>query len=125
MANRYVQIIQKKKILYETKTIKNSLDPIWNENFILTCNLNDLMNDPIVIKIMDEDRIGSGKSIGVLPLDLSLIIRRLPESRLKDHSINGFFPIYDCHEGIRGLIEINASIESLSEADVLIKYNLG
>lgn len=112
-----MQIIQKNKVLLTTKTIKKSLDPEWNEQFTSACSLKDLVDDPFVIKIFD-DRLGSSKSIGVLPLDLSLIVRRLPESRMKDHRICGSFPIYDCHEGIRGSIEIEVSIESLSEADV-------
>lgn len=93
------------------------MDPEWNENYCLTCSLRDLVDDPFVIRIFDE-RLGSSKSIGVLPLDLSLIVRRLPESRMKDHKISGSFPIYDCHEGIRGSIDLEVSIESLSEADV-------
>jgi uncharacterized protein YbjQ (UPF0145 family) len=101
----------------KTKVFRKSLDPVWKEEFRFDVADDTLLQDePLIFKVFDADAISNGDgSIGSVYVDLNPLLMRsvlLSDSEKKtDHIIDGWFPIYDPLEGVRGelslLIKLN------------------
>ena len=101
----------------KTKVVRKNLNPLWEEEFRLDVADDTLLQDePLIFKVSDADALSNGDgSIGSVYVDLNPLLMRsalLSDSDEKaDHIIDGWFPIYDPLEGVRGelslLIKLN------------------
>ena len=53
-----------KKTLQKTKTVKNTLNPVWNEDFSFDMSPEDLEVSRLVLTVFDWDMVGSNDVIG-------------------------------------------------------------
>lgn len=101
----------------KTRIARKSVNPVWKEEFRLDVADDTLLQDePLIFKVFGADALSSGDgSIGSVYVDLNPLLMRsvlLSDSEEKtDHIIDGWFPIYDPLEGVRGelslLIKLN------------------
>ena len=98
-----------------TSICRKTLNPIWDQDFRFDIAQDSvLQNHPIEFKIMDHDVYTSDTSIGMVYIDLkSLLIRATLQQQQppqdqnnskNNNTIEGWFPIYDTLEGVRGEI---------------------
>ena len=105
----------------KTKVVRKTLDPVWKEEFRFDVADDTLLQDePLIFKVFDADALSNGDgSIGSVYVDLNPLLMRSvllsdddsSEKNNTDHIIDGWFPIYDPLEGVRGelslLIKLN------------------
>ncbi|OHT05928.1 hypothetical protein TRFO_26137 [Tritrichomonas foetus] len=75
-----VNLQSSKKKVFKTKVMKNSLDPVWNEEFDLICeNPND---DKLVVNMYDQDPLSDDRMIDPIKISVSDIVAKIPEEFL-------------------------------------------
>lgn len=72
----------------QTKTIRKSLNPVWNEELHWHARYCTLREAPLLLEVFDEDQITTDDSLGVAQLDLLPIVdlARSAESRTGESS---------------------------------------
>ena len=84
----FCEVSHGRKVLLKTKIIKNTLNPTWNEDFMIKFDTND--RSPLIIRCYDWDRIGSNDFLGEAKIELATL--RKPgsyEVELGKGEING------------------------------------
>ena len=57
---------------FKTKTVKNSLEPLWNHEVIFDIPEGNCKN--VIIEVFDADKLGKDKSIGKLDLQVTELV---------------------------------------------------
>ena len=97
----------------QTTTCRRSLNPIWDQEFRFEVNDDSVLQDaPIELKCMDNDLYAS-ELIGVAYIDLNPLIMRTAHGLDGDLVIDGWFPLFDTHNGIRGSLWVTISLQFL------------
>lgn len=68
----FVHIYVDGKMVFRTKTIKKTLDPVWNEN--VNIQIPSMCKSHIVFNVLDWDRAGDNDELGATTLDLKTIV---------------------------------------------------
>jgi hypothetical protein len=66
----YTVSINGVKPFFTSKTIKGTLDPVWNETHALNCKNDQLDSAKIIIGISDWDRLGAHDLLGFIRIDV-------------------------------------------------------
>lgn len=106
----------------KTRVVRKSLDPVWKEEFRLDVADDTLLQDePLIFKVFDADAISTGdSSIGSVYVDLNPLLTKSAlisdDSEEKtDHIIDGWFPIYDPLEGVRGELCLSIKVNFIGD----------
>ncbi len=106
----------------QTRVVRKSLNPQWKEEFRLDVADDTLLQDePLIFKVLDSDALSSGDgSIGSVYIDLNPLLMRsvLHEHSTEektDHVIDGWFPIYDPLEGVRGELGLSIKLNFIGD----------
>ena len=70
---------------------------------------------------MDHDTYSSGSLIGTVVVDLNTMLMRSDISNSLDILFDGWMPIYDTIDGIRGELNIAISMELKGDKNVRVK----
>ncbi|KHJ95082.1 C2 domain protein [Oesophagostomum dentatum] len=75
MSDPYVKlcILPERKQKYETKIIRNSLNPVYNETFLFTLPFNELQSKTLLLTVYDYDRLSKDDKMGQLSIPLESI----------------------------------------------------
>ncbi|VDM74803.1 unnamed protein product [Strongylus vulgaris] len=75
MSDPYVKlsILPERKQKYETKIIRNSLNPVYNETFLFTLPFNELQSKTLMLTVYDYDRLSKDDKMGQLSIPLESI----------------------------------------------------
>ena len=89
--------------IYHTKTVYNTLTPMWGEDFRFDVSDDALMQDePIAFRVLDGDAL-----IGTVYIPLHPLMRDDNDRS----SVAGWFPIYDTLQGIRGELRVSIKLQ--------------
>ena len=90
----------------KTEVRKRTLNPKWNEVLSFDiADLNELQEDPVEIKVMDQDRWTADDPIGTVFIDInSLLVSEQPR-------MEGWMPIFDTMRGLRGELHLTVSVK--------------
>jgi hypothetical protein len=72
-----------------------------------------LQENPFEIRVIDEDVISSDDLIGRVIIDLSPLL-----SKGSDQKIKGWFPIFDTQKGIRGELDVEIKLTFVRDENV-------
>ncbi len=115
----------------KTRVIRKSLNPVWKEEFRFDVADDTLLQDePLIFKVFDADAITNGDgSIGSVYVDLNpLLMRSVLSSDSEentDHIIDGFFPIYDPLEGVRGELSLVIKLNFIGDINPFREASAG
>ena len=88
------------------RSIRKSLNPVWNEDFIFEVIDDSLLQDaPLELRVVDQD-LYSSELIGIVYIDLNPLISRTIDDSDKSLTIKGWFPLFDTLKGVRGDIYV-------------------
>ncbi|ETN85837.1 C2 domain protein, partial [Necator americanus] len=75
MSDPYVKIciLPERKQKYETKIIRNSLNPVYNETFLFSLPFNELQSKTLMLTVYDYDRLSKDDKMGQLSIPLESI----------------------------------------------------
>ncbi|PIO76634.1 C2 domain protein [Teladorsagia circumcincta] len=75
MSDPYVKlcILPERKQKYETKIIRNSLNPVYNETFLFSLPFNELQSKTLMLTVYDYDRLSKDDKMGELSIPLETI----------------------------------------------------
>ncbi|KJH49604.1 C2 domain protein [Dictyocaulus viviparus] len=75
MSDPYVKlsILPERKQKYETKIIRNTLNPIYNETFLFSLPFNELQSKTLSLTVYDYDRLSKDDKMGQLSIPLESI----------------------------------------------------
>ncbi|XGW17221.1 hypothetical protein V3C99_002101 [Haemonchus contortus] len=75
MSDPYVKlcILPERKQKYETKIIRNSLNPVFNETFLFSLPFNELQSKTLMLTVYDYDRLSKDDKMGELSIPLETI----------------------------------------------------
>ncbi|KAL6728198.1 hypothetical protein Aduo_009996 [Ancylostoma duodenale] len=75
MSDPYVKlcILPERKQKYETKIIRNSLNPVFNETFLFSLPFNELHSKTLMLTVYDYDRLSKDDKMGQLSIPLESI----------------------------------------------------
>ncbi|KAJ5076183.1 c2 domain-containing protein [Anaeramoeba ignava] len=72
------------KPFFKSKTIKGTLDPVWNETHVLNCKNDQLNSAKIIVGISDWDRIGAHDLLGFIRINVSTLLSGEPLEKWYD-----------------------------------------
>jgi Ca2+-dependent lipid-binding protein len=77
LCDPYLEIIMPDKKVLKTKSIENTLNPIWKQNFVQKATLESFQLEPIQIQIKDKDSmLVSDDLIGYVQYDISEAVQQ-------------------------------------------------
>lgn len=100
----------------KTVTVFKSLDPVWSQTFDYEIADDDELQENLLeIRVIDEDVISSDDLIGTVLVDMSSLLY----IREAERSINGNFPIYDINLGIRGMLNVEIKLTQFLDEKIV------
>lgn len=107
---------------YKTDVKRRSLNPVFNSNwFRFEVDDEELQDELLHIRVMDYDTYSANDAIGKLTLSLNPLLLQNNESK----GFNGWYPIYDTMQGIRGEINCIVKVELFSDANKFRQSSCG
>lgn len=75
MSDPYVKlsILPERKQKYETKIIRNTLNPVYNETFLFNIPFNELQSKTLMLVVFDYDRLSKDDKMGQIPIHLDAV----------------------------------------------------
>lgn len=64
----YVTLTHMGRLCYTT-VVPKTLDPVWNESFVFSGTMGEMVGSPLVIELFDEDEITADDLLGSVELD--------------------------------------------------------
>jgi uncharacterized protein YbjQ (UPF0145 family) len=99
-----------------TQIAKKTVNPVWNESFRLELYDDDMLaEEPLEFKVWDKDFYSPDDAIGVVLIDLSPLLAAHEDA---PKVIEGWFPLFDTLEGIRGSLYLSVKVESTGNVNV-------
>ena len=118
----------------KTHTCINTCNPIWNESFRIEVVDDSILQDtPLELRVINENysngdnynKDSNGNVdrhdndyhnkdhnlIGVVFVDLNPLVMRTAHDSSKKLVINGDFPLYDIHHGLRGTLSASVQLQ--------------
>ncbi|XP_076091952.1 synaptotagmin-10-like [Mytilus galloprovincialis] len=88
LADPFVKVtVPGTKLMFQTKELKNTVDPVWNETFEFEVALEELPQRYIIFHVIDKSTFGGNDSLGQVIIELMTFN--------PDHSLHDFFRLAD------------------------------
>ncbi len=100
-------------LTHRTEVARRTLHPAWRDAtavFEVTRD-EDLLTDPLVVRVLDHDTVGQDVPVGQVVIDLAPL--RLPDS---PGELAGWFPVYDTLSGARGAVHVHVRLQLFRDA---------
>ncbi|KAL7046610.1 hypothetical protein ACKWTF_002655 [Chironomus riparius] len=108
-------------ITYKTDVKRKSLNPVFNSQwFRFEIDDQEIQDELLHIRVMDYDTYSANDAIGKVCLSLNPLLLHNDSKGL-----NGWYPIYDTIQGIRGEINFIVKVELFSDANKFRQSSCG
>ncbi|XP_064599644.1 C2 domain-containing protein 5-like isoform X2 [Liolophura sinensis] len=98
--------------IFKTDVYRKSLNPQWNsEWFRFEVEDEELQDEPLQLRVLDYDTYSAHDAIGKVYIDLNPLLTKDEAPGM----INGWFPIYDTMQGIRGELCVMVKVDLFSD----------
>eukprot|EP01137_Pigoraptor_chileana_P015644 Opistho-2@5274 len=97
---------------FRTHVCKKTLHPVWNADFRFEVDDVALQDEPLELKVWDQDTISADDTIGKVYIDLNPLLM-WGGAQL----IAGWFPIYDTLKGIQGEVNVVVKLQLFSDVN--------
>ncbi|CRK86205.1 CLUMA_CG000139, isoform B [Clunio marinus] len=109
-------------VTFKTDVKRKSLNPTFNSTwFRFEIDDLEIQDEPLTIRVMDYDTYSANDAIGKVSLNLSPLLLQKDISR----GMNGWIPIYDTMNGIRGEINFIVKVELFSDSNKFRQSSCG
>lgn len=109
-------------VTFKTDVKRKTLHPVFNSNwFRFEIDDLEIQDEPLLLRVMDYDTYSANDAIGKVSLSLCPLLLQKDISR----GMNGWVPIYDTMNGIRGEINFIVKVELFSDANKFRQSSCG
>ena len=110
-----------------TQVVRKTLDPVWEQDFRFDVHDDAvLQNEPIVFRVLDADPYGAAGLIGTVHVSLNpLLTREGADDTAGAGRVQGWFPIFDTFEGIRGELNVAVRVQFVEDENPFADSSAG
>lgn len=108
---------------FRTKVSRKTLDPVWDEEFtVRVVDDRDLEETPIEFLVWDKDDFSADDLIGSVYTDVTGLLARLSDGSDRQPTLEGWFPLFDTLEGVRGELHVRVQVIKYVESSPVVRF---
>uniref|UniRef100_A0A7S2W4C5 C2 domain-containing protein n=1 Tax=Mucochytrium quahogii TaxID=96639 RepID=A0A7S2W4C5_9STRA len=119
---------------YQTSIVRKTLNPVWKEDTRFdVADDSELQNEPLVFRVMDHDVYSADDLIGTVYIGLGPLLQMAADgddgqespNKFDEDQIDGWFPIYDTLNGIRGELHVIVKVRFYDDVNPFKESSAG